>query len=205
MTIYSSLLLRKQNGEALELRQIPAETIRVLYVVENRSNFEIAALFDTTIEQVTERRRRLGISLFEQVEEHVTKDSDAVSRLRIEVVPVPVAKPAVAETEPEGVVYHKLIRDRIPELILGQGKRCETRILDKAEFEKALDQKLQEELAEYLVDGTLEELADLVEVVRAIVAVRGLSWEDFERVRLEKREKRGGFEQRIWLGLVKDK
>ncbi len=199
MTIYDSLLLRKQNGEALELRQIPIETLRALYVVENRSNSEIAALFNTTIERVTERRRRLGISLFEQVEVGAAKDNDAAARLRLNSntnLPGPVAS---AQPEAVGTVYRKLVRDRIPELIAGQGKRCATKVLAEAEFAQALDQKLQEELAEYLADGSLAELADLVEVVRAIVAIKGVTWEDFERLRLEKREQRGGFERRLWL------
>lgn len=99
-------------------------------------------------------------------------------------------------------VYRKLIRDRIPEIIEAAGKRCEVRTLPEDEYQKELDRKLQEELKEYLEAGSVEELADLVEVALAIVRTQGMSEEEFEQVRLEKKEKRGGFEKRLWLDRV---
>ena len=48
----------------------------------------------------------------------------------------------------------------------------------------------------------MEELADLMEVIRAVVAARGSSIEEVERIRKEKAEKRGGFEKRILLESV---
>ena len=62
-----------------------------------------------------------------------------------------------------------------------------------------LDAKLDEELAEYHKDQNIEELADLLEVIRAVTVARGYSLEDLERVRAEKAAKRGGFEKRILL------
>ena len=58
---------------------------------------------------------------------------------------------------------------------------------------------MDEELAEYQADKSLEELADLLEVVYAIVVARGYSVEELESVRKEKAEKRGGFEKRLRL------
>jgi predicted house-cleaning noncanonical NTP pyrophosphatase (MazG superfamily) len=101
-------------------------------------------------------------------------------------------------------VYHKLIRDRIPEIIVAQGKSCVVRTLTEEEYRAALDRKLREELAEYLAAGTVEELADLVEVALALAKVKGLTEEEFERVRLEKKEERGGFEKRLWLSKVEE-
>lgn len=62
-----------------------------------------------------------------------------------------------------------------------------------------IDAKLDEELAEYHKDQNIEELADLLEVIRAAVIARGYTIEDLERVRAEKAAKRGGFEKRILL------
>ena len=62
-----------------------------------------------------------------------------------------------------------------------------------------MDEKLSEELAEYQESKSLEELADLLEVMAAVVKARGYSWEELERIRARKREKRGGFEDRILL------
>ncbi len=95
--------------------------------------------------------------------------------------------------------YNKLVRDRIPEIIEASGSRCVTRILSDAEYIKMLDAKLGEELSEYLADGSLEELADLYEVIRTVAVARGYSLDELERVRAEKAETRGGFEKKILL------
>src|SRR5690554_4477438 len=63
------------------------------------------------------------------------------------------------------IKYDKLIRDRIPEIIEADGKRAVTEVLDDLAFKRYLDIKLEEELKEYLVADSVEELADLVEVV----------------------------------------
>lgn len=68
-----------------------------------------------------------------------------------------------------------------------------------------LDAKLNEELAEYQESKSLEELADLLEVLRAVVRARGWTWEELEQVRQEKAVKRGGFEKKILLKEVLEK
>ena len=98
--------------------------------------------------------------------------------------------------------YNKLVRDRIPEIIESSGKSCTTEILSHDDYLRMLDAKLDEELAEYHKDQSLEELADLQEVIRAVVIARGYSLGDLERVRAEKAAKRGGFEKRIMLKKV---
>lgn len=95
--------------------------------------------------------------------------------------------------------YNKLIRDKIPEIITSSGKQCIVDVMNEAEFLEALDCKLEEELAEYQADKSLEELADLLEVMYAVVVARGYSIEELERVRKQKAEKRGGFEKRLRL------
>ncbi len=95
--------------------------------------------------------------------------------------------------------YHKLVRDRIPEIIEASGKSCSTEILSDEEYLRMLDVKLDEELEEYRQDQNLEELADLLEVIHAVVLARGYTLDDLERVRAEKAEKRGKFEKRILL------
>lgn len=92
-----------------------------------------------------------------------------------------------------------MVRDRIAEIISATGKRCEVRVLNEEEYLVSLKQKLGEELQEYLQTEDLVELADLVEVIKAIVRSKGLSIEDFEQMRLTKRNDRGGFDQRLLL------
>ncbi len=98
--------------------------------------------------------------------------------------------------------YDKLVRDRIPEIIRANGDRCTVRTLTAEEYAQHLDQKLVEELAEYQGSSEVEELADLVELVQAIVVQRGMSWEAFEQMRARKREERGGFSDRLLLEAV---
>ncbi|KAF5055278.1 hypothetical protein DSECCO2_379340 [anaerobic digester metagenome] len=100
--------------------------------------------------------------------------------------------------------HNKLVRDRIPEIIEASGKSCTTEILSDEAYLKMLDKKLDEELAEYHTDQNLEELADLLEVVRACAVARGYSVEELEQVRAEKAAKRGGFEKKILLKEVRE-
>ena len=95
--------------------------------------------------------------------------------------------------------YNKLVRDRIPEIIEASGKTCVTEILSDEEYLRMVDAKLDEELAEYHKDQNIEELADLLEVIRAAAIARGYTLEELESVRAEKAEKRGGFEKKIFL------
>ena len=102
------------------------------------------------------------------------------------------------------IEYDKLIRDKIPEIIEQSGKKCIVEVMDNDTYIEYLDQKLNEELAEYQQDKSIEELADLLEVMYAVVAARGYSVEELERIRLEKAEKRGAFEKRLLLKSVSE-
>ena len=102
--------------------------------------------------------------------------------------------------------YNKLVRDKIPEII-NQDKGCvaNTRIMNDDEYLTALNTKLSEELNEYLESGSIEELADLEEVLRAILDTKNVSYQDFENIRLTKVAKRGAFKQKIFLESVINK
>ena len=102
------------------------------------------------------------------------------------------------------IKYDKLIRDKIPEIIEQSGKKCIVEVMDNDTYIEYLDQKLNEELAEYQQDKSIEELADLLEVMYAVVAARGYSVEELERIRLEKAEKRGAFEKKLLLKSVSE-
>ena len=95
--------------------------------------------------------------------------------------------------------YQKLVRDRIPEIIEATGKKPVTHILDEAAYLAELDRKLDEECAEYQESKSLEELADMLEVMYAIVEARGYSVAELETVRRKKAAERGAFQKRIYL------
>ena len=102
-------------------------------------------------------------------------------------------------------VYQKLVRDRIPEIIEADGKTCVIETLSDSRYLEMLDAKLTEELSEYQESKSMEELADLLEVMRAVVQARGWTWEQLEQVRQEKSAQRGGFEKKILLKEVIEK
>ena len=95
--------------------------------------------------------------------------------------------------------YHKLVRDRIPEIIEADGKTCVCETLSDEVYIRLLDQKLNEELAEYQESKSLEELADLLEVMQAVVRARGWTLDELEQVRADKAAERGGFAKKVLL------
>ena len=101
-------------------------------------------------------------------------------------------------------IYNKLVRDKIPEIIEMDGKKCVTHILTNEEYIAALEMKLNEEVAEYQEDKNLEEMADVLEVLQATCVARGYSLEELERLRAKKADERGKFADRIFLEYVED-
>lgn len=102
------------------------------------------------------------------------------------------------------VIYNKLVRDRIPEIIEADGRRCEVRVLDQNEYVERLNQKLEEELQEYRKSHDVAELVDLLEVIYAIASHHGMDRDEVEHVRMAKRTQRGGFDRRLLLTWVAD-
>jgi predicted house-cleaning noncanonical NTP pyrophosphatase (MazG superfamily) len=99
--------------------------------------------------------------------------------------------------------YPKLVRDNIPSILVAKGLKPETRILENQEFLDYLFKKTVEESTELLYSlkkgNTLEELADLMELIETILKVKGWSKEELQGVMLEKRQKNGGFENKILM------
>lgn len=100
-------------------------------------------------------------------------------------------------------IYNKLVRDNIPEIIETNNKKFSMKVLEPIEHEIEIKRKLVEELTEYQEASNnkdaIEELADLLELIYAVLPLHGSSMEELEKVRLAKREKRGGFEKGYFL------
>ena len=107
-----------------------------------------------------------------------------------------------AKTDDSGKKYYKLVRDRIPEIIHDSGRTCSWEILAHEEYIRMLDEKLDEELTEYQESKSLEELADLQEVIEAVVKARGWTLSQLKQVKEEKSAERGRFEKKILLKKV---
>ena len=97
------------------------------------------------------------------------------------------------------MVYNKLVRDKIPEIIRSQGGTPQTRILEKQEYTACLEGKLDEEVSEFHRDRNLEELVDILEVVYALAEDMGSTRQELERIYDRKHAARSGFRERIFL------
>lgn len=93
----------------------------------------------------------------------------------------------------------KIVRDRIPEIINKSGRQPIYSVVSTEEAIEGLEAKLSEELEEYMADHSLEEMADILEVMHGILFLKGIQWEELERVRLKKKAERGGFESCLLL------
>lgn len=103
------------------------------------------------------------------------------------------------------IIYNKLVRDKIPEVIQKSGKTCETKVIDGEALKEALVAKLKEEVAEFEEAHSMEEMADILEVLEGICKFHHWDMEEVLKVKSEKRDKRGGFEQGIMLLETNDK
>ena len=98
--------------------------------------------------------------------------------------------------------HNKLVRDRIPEIIRNSGNQCETITLSNLDYIKALRNKLVEEAQEAAIappEELAQELADVYEVMDALMAASGIEPEKVREIQKEKRSRRGGFDNRIKL------
>jgi predicted house-cleaning noncanonical NTP pyrophosphatase (MazG superfamily) len=99
-------------------------------------------------------------------------------------------------------IYNKLVRDKIPQIIEADGKKCEIRTAGNDELIELLEAKLIEEAEEFREAKNLEELADIMEVVFGLANVLGYSEDELLEKRQEKKEERGGFEEGLVLNKV---
>ena len=108
--------------------------------------------------------------------------------------------------------YNKLVRDRIPEIIQANGKRCSIETMSELEYRQALLEKLVEEAQEArgailrsaAPDELLTELADLQEVLAALMAAWQIAPEHVQQVQRQRRAERGGFDQQMRLLRTED-
>lgn len=101
--------------------------------------------------------------------------------------------------------YNKLVRDNIPNIIKSKGETPITRILEDKAYKSELEKKLYEEYQEVLEssgDDRTEELADMLEIIRALAKLENKSLQDIINIADNKNEKRGAFENKIFLEKV---
>jgi predicted house-cleaning noncanonical NTP pyrophosphatase (MazG superfamily) len=97
------------------------------------------------------------------------------------------------------MTYKKLVRDRIPEIILSKGQTPVTRILEQGEYINELLIKLSEEVVEVSKDKVIDELADVKEVLESLTIALGFTIEELQSAQDSKKQKNGGFKEKIYL------
>ena len=95
------------------------------------------------------------------------------------------------------MINKKLIRDNVDDIVDKKGINYKTHTADDKEYEKALILKLEEEVGEFTVEQNQEELADILEVIHAIIDFKKFKLSDIENIRKEKAAKNGTFKKRI--------
>jgi predicted house-cleaning noncanonical NTP pyrophosphatase (MazG superfamily) len=98
--------------------------------------------------------------------------------------------------------YNKLVRDKIPDIIKRNGEKSFTHVAEDNEYWEKLKDKLREEINEFLENQTIEEIADIFEVITAINEFKGWDLKKIIKMQKEKREKRGGFKNKIILDKI---
>ena len=100
-------------------------------------------------------------------------------------------------------IFNKLVRDNIPNIIENNGEKAITRILSDKEYRVELYKKLLEESQEVInsqdTEDILEELADVLEVLKSIAELENRNLDDVIEIANQKRLKRGGFSKKIFL------
>jgi len=95
--------------------------------------------------------------------------------------------------------FNKLVRDKIVKIIEKRGEKIEYEILNDEDFIKELEKKLIEEVNEFIENNSIEELADIFEVIYTIIKNKNYDINEIEEIRIKKKEERGGFVEKIYL------
>ena len=98
-------------------------------------------------------------------------------------------------------IYNKLVRDKIPNIIKEKKETPVVKILGDDEYKEALEKKLYEEYQE-VIEDRVEELADMLEIIKALAKLENKTLDDVIEIANKKVDKRGAFEEKIFLEKV---
>lgn len=99
-------------------------------------------------------------------------------------------------------VYNKLVRDNVLEIIKSNNSEPIFRILNDDEYKEELYEKLKEEVLEFIMDENMEEIADIIEVLLAIISYKNFDIQKIASLKNLKAIKNGKFNNKIFLEKV---
>lgn len=97
------------------------------------------------------------------------------------------------------MIYNKLVRDKIPKILKEKGLKIKKHIANDEEYWRKLKEKLKEEVEEFLINSSDEELVDILEVIEAIYKFKNVNKKELSKKRKDKTKERGKFKKRIIL------
>lgn len=178
-------------GDKIEFSKLPElqETILVDVIdLYREENFE--KLFKKLYKDEEEAKRKAG-----SMHEYYTSDEEkeyGVVGIKISLISYGFR-----------YTYNKLVRDKIPANIDSEkGRKSKFRILNDEEYLTELNKKVLEEANEFIEENSIEELGDLMEVLNAIIKLKGYSMEEVYKIMKAKEERKGAFNNKIYLEYV---
>lgn len=102
------------------------------------------------------------------------------------------------------IIHKKLVRDFIPEIIERNGGKAFWHTAKEQDMLALLVKKLQEEVSEFVQSGDVEELVDIIEVLKTIYQYKGIREEMLEDLRCKKQKKKGSFTKKVFLEYVEE-
>lgn len=104
---------------------------------------------------------------------------------------------------------YKLVRDNIPAILEKEGKTFETTTLEIEEYAEQLIDVLDEEMTAFKQafeceddELAVKKIADTIEVLYAILDLIGVEEKSFEKIRLAKKQKYGGYQKKIAIEMT---
>lgn len=198
---------RIQPGETIDqalLREVTEEIGEVIVSSKNFFSADIANI------QVKDQSYERGLILFTylcsikmQGEIIISNEHDLFQWFSIDEAAEKLSKKfgAAYTQKIKDLNKSKLVRDNIPEIITAKGQKPKIHIADQEEYQRRLTDKLSEEVNEYIAEDSnkKEELADILEVVQALIQNAGYDPLEVEEIRQKKAKKNGAFLKRIIL------
>lgn len=96
-------------------------------------------------------------------------------------------------------ICNKLVRDKTPQIIESTGKVALYEIIDGDDYYSALLDKLKEEVNDFDLTENPEDIADILEVLDAIVEFNEFDWDEIMQIKTEKLDQSGGYEKGVFL------